>query len=1582
MSSSSTVPSVLWVQLLGSSVADRANGVAVGSDGSIYVTGETFGGDFAEGQVFLNSNGDGFISKLNANGVPLWTRFVSTNNQESNNGVSVAADGSVYVVGRTSAGTLDGQISNGGWDCYLIKYSSNGDKLWSRLFGSASSDTANALTIDRDGNVIVAGETNGPFDGQTYNEGKDGFVTKFDAAGNKIWTRFVGSSLYDFICDVAVSQEGNIYLVGSTQGNLDGQVFNGGMDGFITKLSANGTKLWTRLIGGASTDEARGVAVGPEGSIFVTGYTHNNLDGQVNNGTADLFVSKFTSDGIRTWTRLVGSKNGDYGDDVLVSPDGSVLLTGASERGGAEGPDSTVTKFTSSGEFLWSKSYVGNLGYKTSGASLSDGTFLLAGMAKGFSPKTSKNGSEDAFVAKLLVTEGTTAASPTYSISANQSSINEGSTATFTVSTTNVTSGTSLAYTLSGVSASDITGGSLSGTTTVSSNGKATIAVGLVADNQKDGSETLTVTVAGVSASTFVVDSSKPVANGHAPYQNVVYDLVAGGTLSADRELASINATNLSNPWALTGFQSGSDLMHLWRTDNILGGGAIFNPPASSFRSGSGVIAPATPTEYILYDTATGRLYFDQDGTGPSPTTWVATFTDKPTLRATDFQISQPQTYAVAADGGGYNEGATASFTVTTTNVSEGTVLTYTLSGVSASDITGGSLSGTTTVGSNGRATISVPIAADQTTEGNETLTVTVQGTTASTTVVDTSTTTISNPTYTLNANQTSVNEGSSATFLLSTSNVAAGSSVAYTISGISAADIVGGALSGNAVIASNGQATITIPITADATTEGDETLTVTVQGKSAFTVIKDTSLSPPATYQVSPLAASVDEGGIASFSVETTDVTAGTALSYTLSGVTASDVVGGSLTGTTVVGTNGKATISVPIAADLTTEGAETLTLTLQSKSASITINDTSKSTVQLDTVAPLPTSFTPADGALSVSVGSNLAVTFNEPITRGSGTVTLKTAAGSVVETFSATSNRLTVSGSTLTVDPTKNLDIFTRYVLDLGAGAVQDLAGNGSAATSQYDFRTETTDGLYHFFVVAFGAAPGVTYMGQLAEAANFGLSLQEIVEIFTTKSQFTSVYPSSLTNKELAARLVENIVKVSATEVTKQSAAADIEAALGLGWGRGKVIYTVFGNLANKPLSDPTWGGTAKQFQNQLAVARYFTETLEGDSTSVGRLQAVLGNVNKDSDVSSSTKIAQLLNQPAYVVSADKSTFDEGSAVIFTVNSYGVAGGTNLSYALSGTNITGSDLSTGTLAGSVMLDSTGTGFITVQLAEDKSTEGTETLNLLLQGSPVKTVSILDTSRTPVDLTPPTVSSIQITGVDSNNVAKSGALVQGNRVKVVLTMSEATAVIGTPSFTIDVGGSTKTAQYASGSGSNALTFYYAVESGDLDNTGGITALANALALPSGSSIKDSAGNNATLTTAGITTGTNGVSIDAVAPTVRSHSPTPGATNVAIESNFIFTFSEAIKKGTGAILLLDARGSVVESFNVLTSSRLTWTANTLTIDPSSDLSINQLYRFEIPAGAIDDEAGNDYTGTSTYTITTVGEAGPPPGF
>jgi len=95
-------------------------------------------------------------------------------------------------------------------------------------------------------------------------------------------------------------------------------------------------------------------------------------------------------------------------------------------------------------------------------------------------------------------------------------------------------------------------------------------------------------------------------------------------------------------------------------------------------------------------------------------------------------------TYALSGAASA-DEGSTATFTLTTTNVAEGTEVAYTLSGVDAADVD--ALTGTATVGADGTATISVAVTADQATEGEETLTVTLDGmnTSASTTINDTS---------------------------------------------------------------------------------------------------------------------------------------------------------------------------------------------------------------------------------------------------------------------------------------------------------------------------------------------------------------------------------------------------------------------------------------------------------------------------------------------------------------------------------------------------------------------------------------------------------------------------------------------------------------------------------------------------------------------------------------------------------------------------------------------------------------------------------------------------------------------------
>lgn len=158
--------------------------------------------------------------------------------------------------------------------------------------------------------------------------------------------------------------------------------------------------------------------------------------------------------------------------------------------------------------------------------------------------------------------------------------------------------------------------------------------------------------------------------------------------------------------------------------------------------------------------------------------------------------------------------------------------------------------------------------------------------------------------------------------------------------------------------------------------------------------------------------------------------------------------------------------------------------------------------------------------------------------------------------------------------------------------------------------------STDDLYRFFAVAFGAAPGVTYMGQLIEAAEWGLSIKEIVNIFTTKSQFTDTYPLSMSKVDFATKLVNNVVGASANDSAKQEAINDIVSALSLpNWTRGDVIYAVFNNLANKPESDTKWYGTAKKMANQVAHAKYFTEVLKEDTTELSALRYMVASVDE-------------------------------------------------------------------------------------------------------------------------------------------------------------------------------------------------------------------------------------------------------------------------------------------------------------------------------------------------------------------------------
>ena len=185
----------------------------------------------------------------------------------------------------------------------------------------------------------------------------------------------------------------------------------------------------------------------------------------------------------------------------------------------------------------------------------------------------------------------------------------------------------------------------------------------------------------------------------------------------------------------------------------------------------------------------------------------------------------------------------------------------------------------------------------------------------------------------------------------------------------------------------------------------------------------------------------------------------------------------------------------------------------------------------------------------------------------------------------------------------------------------------------------------DDLYRFFVVAFGAAPGKLYLGELQQAVNAGMTVRQIVNVFTIKPQFLEIYPNTLTHREFAQRLADNVVGDSASVQARSQAVDDVVAALTLGWTRGDIVHTVFSNLAAKPTGDVLWGATARKLANQVAYAKYYTESLQGDSTDVAILRSVVNAVTQDSPATSevmakaiplaiTSDIARFLGQAAF------------------------------------------------------------------------------------------------------------------------------------------------------------------------------------------------------------------------------------------------------------------------------------------------------------------------------------------------------------
>lgn len=111
----------------------------------------------------------------------------------------------------------------------------------------------------------------------------------------------------------------------------------------------------------------------------------------------------------------------------------------------------------------------------------------------------------------------------------------------------------------------------------------------------------------------------------------------------------------------------------------------------------------------------------------------------------------------------------------------------------------------------------------------------------------------------------------------------------------------------------------------------------------------------------------------------------------------------------------------------------------------------------------------------------------------------------------------------------------------------------------------------------------------------------------------------------------------------------------------------------------------------------------------------------------------------------------------------------------------------------------------------------------------------------------------------------------------------------------------------------------------------------------------------------------------IDKIAPTVLSFSPAAQAIDFLPNRNIVITFSEAIIRGTGSIILKTADGAIVATYDAAISNNLAFSGSTLAIDPTLDLNFNTSYKIEFAAGSVKDLKGNAYAGSNSYSFTTI---------
>ena len=334
-------PSIYWTDQFGSAATDFPSAIASASNGDTIVYGAA-GGALVDGYS-VGGSSDLFLARYNKTGDRKWVvQFGASGFEYSTRTIALASNGDIIVAGTVIAGTFDGYTRVGDSDVFVARFNRNGRRLWLKQYAGSGSEIAGSVAVAPTGDIYLALSSSSAFpDGSagltTVFGGLDAVLTKLDRKGNLKWSRSMGTAGNEFGFGVAVSRRNEVYVVGATEGELEGVGLSGGDDdGFIAKFDKNGNQQWLNQSGDPGADNLMAVTTNSRGEVYAAGGTAALSGGTVPGfkhlqGTRDGIVVKFDRSGVVLWANQHGTAGADSDWSIAVARNGQVFVGGITD---------------------------------------------------------------------------------------------------------------------------------------------------------------------------------------------------------------------------------------------------------------------------------------------------------------------------------------------------------------------------------------------------------------------------------------------------------------------------------------------------------------------------------------------------------------------------------------------------------------------------------------------------------------------------------------------------------------------------------------------------------------------------------------------------------------------------------------------------------------------------------------------------------------------------------------------------------------------------------------------------------------------------------------------------------------------------------------------------------------------------------------------------------------------------------------------------------------------------------------------------------------------------------------------------